>query len=80
MVSVMSSKWYNLELWTPEGMHSIEFPDMGNYEKLGSPYVDHVPNPKHVVLWAESMGYELDEMSLEVMIGRWALEVEGWKP
>lgn len=76
-----AEKWYGLILarrdvsgWLA-GVH--EFPDEGRYEVLGSPYVDHVPNPAHVLVWAKRMGYHLDTRALEVMLGRWVLDADG---
>lgn len=69
------SKWSSLTLTHSDGRtEEVPFPDMGDYQRLGSPYVDHVPNPRHVCRWAEKMGYEIDETALERMVGRWELE------
>lgn len=68
-------KWYDLVLIGLDGKLSwVEFPDMGDYGRLGSPYVDHTPSPWHVVEWAENRGYEVCHLALEMMIGRWELE------
>lgn len=67
-------KWYTLWLVKGHEVTEVEFPDMGNYEKLGSPYLDHAPNPRHVCAWAEKNGFEIDHLALELMVGRWELE------
>lgn len=66
-------KWYGLEVHHPNGKTEyVDFPDEPNMG--GSPYVDHAPNPLHVAHWAHRMGYAIDVLSLEMMIGRWELE------
>lgn len=71
-------KWYGVYVVSAptdgSRVQRVSFPDMGSYETLGSPYVDHAPNPRHVCAWAEQMGYVVDDLSLEMMIGRWELE------
>lgn len=68
-------KWYKLFLVQSDGwIEEIPFPD-DKYEPLGeSPYLDHVPNPNAVQNYARVFGYEIGELALEMMIGRWALE------
>jgi hypothetical protein len=71
-------KWYHLILIKPDGaIEKMEFPDMGLYEDLGSPWLDHCPNPAHVVAYAREHDYYVDNMSLELIIGRWTLEHDG---
>jgi len=71
-----SSKWYGLELHIPgaDVVEMVDFPDMGDYEHLGSPYIDHVPNPKHVIAWATENKYLIEHLSLCLIIGCWALQ------
>lgn len=40
----------------------------------GSPCVDHAPNPRHVMSWATRHGWHVEDLSLELMVGRWELE------
>jgi hypothetical protein len=65
-------KWYDLYLVHPDGrVEAVPFPE----ERIeGAPYLDHAPNPSHVLHWAERMGYHLHEESEEMMIGRWEIE------
>ncbi len=72
-------KWYGLWLVMPDGyVVEVAFPDEGRYDTLGPPYLDHAPNPKHVMAWCARMSYRLDERALEMMIGRWAREYDNW--
>lgn len=76
----LSVKWYSLFVVSPGpggGVKEVPFPDMGDYDLFGSSYVDHVPNPRHVMRWAAQEGYYVDELALELMIGRWELEALG---
>lgn len=69
------SKWYGLDIHRPNGeVDEVEFPDMEDYDRLGPPYLDHAPNPRHVYRWALSKGYRIDPLSLELIIGRWEIE------
>lgn len=62
------TKWYGLYVVRPDAqVEEVPFP---THETL-TPYIDHVPNPAVVEAWAEANGYEVDEMALEMMIGRW---------
>lgn len=65
-------KWYELYLVYPDGgVEAVDFPDCGNYEELGSPYVDHVPNPRHVFAWALALDYTVDDAGLTAMCAEW---------
>lgn len=69
------SKWYGLYLVYPEGsIEEIPFPESEGRLDV-SDYVDHVPNPKVVVWFAEKNNFYLDELALELIVGRWELEV-----
>lgn len=69
-------KWYSLFLVHPGGsIEAVDFPDLGNYEKLGSPYVDHEPNPAHVLAWAMYHDYEVDPDTLRAIEYRWHTDV-----
>ena len=73
-------KWYGLHIIKPSteprmigcDIEEVPFPDIGE----GTPYADHAPNPKVVLKWAKQMNYDICDLSLEMMIGRWALEYE----
>ena len=66
-------KWYNLFVVHPDGrVEKVNYPI--DVLKEGSPFVDHVPNPDYVVVWANQNNYLIDSISYEVMVGRWFLE------
>lgn len=82
----LAEKWYSLYLVNPGA--DDEPPKVeeiqGGYECLEDhapeghgPYVDHVPNPMALGAFAEAHGYHLPGCVLEMVIGRWMLEVEG---
>ncbi len=63
-------KWYGIFAVRPDG----------TVEKLDLPFeawADHVPTPALVEAWADSHGYVVDWLSLEMMRGRWLLETCG---
>ena len=68
-------KWYGLYVIFPPDLHveKFHFGHLEGYTKH-SAYVDHVPNPAAVQRWADSMGFEVDPNSLEMMLGRWLFE------
>lgn len=77
----LDTKWYRLFLLLPDldsrGEHRVvelEFPDPPEFK--GTPYVDHVPNPRCVLFFARVYGYVIDDLAWELMIGRWEL-IEG---
>lgn len=67
-------------IWGSSGLYHVAFPDEvdasfgGYYGRHGSPFVDHAPNPRHVMAWAKRHGFRVHRISLELMIGRWELE------
>ncbi len=66
------SKWYGVILLHPSGeVEEVPFP--GNF-------CDHVPDPDSFDICCEQYGYELDEMALEMVVGRWELEVKSPAP
>jgi len=72
------SRWYSLYLVTPNGEVSIvDFSELEPYASGSSvsAYVDHVPNPVAVEAFAESRGYHLYEVALDMIVGRWTREV-----
>lgn len=76
----LSEKWYGLYIVYPSGAVShIAFPDEDNYEVLGSPYVDHAPNPRHITRFAEKNGYDIHPVALDLITGRFVLEGENYK-
>jgi hypothetical protein len=70
------TKWYNLYLVTHDrSVNIVEFDVLQEFvPRNASPYRDHVPNPIAVKGYADKHNYHLDEQSLEVMVGRWALD------
>lgn len=78
------SKWYELFLVHPGGgEEAVSFGTIADWLRsktirlspaIQVAYVDHVPNPV-VAAWAEDMGYALDDVAEEIMIGRWTQEV-----
>ena len=80
----LSDKWYSLFIVRPSldyfcKSHQIE---VLNYHALvceankdRTLFVDHVPNPEAVEAYAESRGMEINALALELMHGRWLLEV-----
>lgn len=68
-------KWYALQVVDAAG--DIKEYDFGELEPFAQDYVsDHVPNPLAVVRWATAKGWRVDPQSLEMMVGRWAMEVQ----
>jgi hypothetical protein len=71
----LEEKWYSLFLVKSDcTVEEIPFPDCMDYATHGSPYVDHAPSPFHVAQWAKDKDIHLDDVSLELIIGRWELE------
>lgn len=78
-------KWYRLYLVLPSGnVEPVPFdlmevmvrkdPTINTDES--APYCDHVPNPIWVARYCELLNFRLHSRSLEVMVGRWTLEVK----
>jgi hypothetical protein len=72
-------KWYNLYLVNPDrSVIKVEFDALQDFTpKNESSYEDHVPNPHAVTKYAVKLGYDLDEQSYEMMVGRWIIECKG---
>jgi hypothetical protein len=82
----LCAKWYGFVLvrdGSPPIVEEVPFPNDDDVRELVKkgllsrglvPYVDHVPNPRVVELFAEMRGYYLDEVAYEMMIGRWETE------
>lgn len=73
----MASKWYWLFVLHPDGrLVKHDFGVLEGFEPKGQPYfVDHVPNPHAVDGWARSMGYYVDDVAMDMLVGRWEIEV-----
>lgn len=75
------AKWYHLELHHPDGkVDKITFDQFDRgaknysaYERLGSAFLDHNPNPAHVLEWAIEKDYDIDNLSMMVMIAEWRM-------
>lgn len=75
-VSYMT-KWYGLILHDDSGYsRTVPFPDdpRDADPQGGAAFVDHTPNPRVVARWASRMGYKIDPLAWELMIGRWETE------
>jgi hypothetical protein len=72
-------KWYDLYLVLPDGTARVY--EFHEYEKHansfgGTSWSDHVVNPAFVQYLSEWTGYEVDNRSFEVIVGRWVRQVE----
>jgi hypothetical protein len=71
-------KWYYLHLIRPDGtVEELSFEPLSDTSAhmSESPYCDHVPNPVVVQRLAHERNWHLDPNALEMIIGRWELEV-----
>lgn len=71
------SKWYYLHVVRvghPVGEIGFETLDEMHLDGYGPPFVDHAPNPWHVMEYARRIGADVDDIALELIIGRWELE------
>ncbi len=72
-----ADKWYSLYVVTPAGIVcQLLFGDLEPFRVNSLYFVDHCPNPDSVELLAEARGWQVDVRALEVMHGRWRIEVE----
>lgn len=72
----LSNKWYELYLIYPDGkIESVFFPT----SEKDTSFVDHVPNPRVVQEYARKKGYWIDDLALELIVGRWFTEVRDWE-
>lgn len=76
----LRSKWYRLHVVTRGA--DVATMDFGVLDRVSvrhglTPYVDHVPNPLVVCLLAHEHDWDVDELALEIMLGRWSIEGEG---
>ena len=74
-------KWYTLFLVMPdEQIVPIVFPDEHDLEKhddLETPSaMDHVPNPAFVERYCKEQGYYISEITRELLVGRWIIDVK----
>lgn len=85
------SKWYSLFLVeltaelslvpSPFKVSEVAFPEWGpgyDYPDLRewtSGYVDHCPSPVAVMQLAKQKGWAIDELAMELIVGRWEMEV-----
>lgn len=76
------TKWYELFLLRDDGpgkdlgLYSIHFGHLDTAARhlQVSAFVDHVPNPVAVRLFARQNGYEIDELAWDLISGRWQNE------
>lgn len=79
----LASEWYCIFVLKPTGedggldVFELHFGHLEAYaQHLASSYaVDHCPNPKAVMAFAEAKGYNVDEFAYELIVGRWVIEV-----
>ena len=67
----LRGKWYHLLVVYPDltwAAYSFEGP------REHGTVVDHVPSPAAVEKWAQAHGWEVDDLALEILVGRWVLE------
>lgn len=78
----LTQKWYTLWLLTDDcRREEVDFGWLdecaNNLDTQPSPYVNHVPNPAVVEALAAREGWTVDPIALDLLYGRWAIEVEG---
>jgi hypothetical protein len=67
-------KWYELYVVASDGsVHKLEYDHTINF---GS----HTPLPSDVFAYAERNGMEVDQRSMEMIVGRWYMEAENRDP
>lgn len=69
IVVELTTKWYSLYLLHPNGSVESFEPDPG---EVG--YKDNTYNPMDLVMYAQKHNYVIDELSFEMIIGRWEIE------
>ncbi len=68
-------KWYSLYVVGASGLvDEVSFAELELYCGDGSPYTDHCPNPNAVLRMAASRGWEVNELALELIVGRWEMK------
>lgn len=73
------SKWYRLIVVHTDGIQqTLDFCELEDYAPPGeSAQGDHIVNPKAVAAYADSRGWDIDELAHEVITGRWELARQG---
>lgn len=75
----LRSKWYGLWHITETTGRAIYFHELDRLyteqDLPGPPFVDHVPNPYYVVALGKKLGIPVSDLALEMIVGRWELEV-----
>lgn len=71
-------KWYTLFVIYPDGQ--VESVVMVDHPGFKTSWHNHVPNPKACEVYADEMGWEWDETSLDMIYGRFAREVVEMEP
>lgn len=71
-------KWgYNFHIVRPEGVvREVTWPEAIALAPCMEPHANHVPNPVGMFETAYHLGADLDLVSLEVVIGRWHVEID----
>ena len=71
-----TQKWYCFHRVDTDGtIREVPFSELEGFSKEYAPYADHVPYPPAVEWLVESKGWQVDPLALELMHGRWQLEV-----
>jgi hypothetical protein len=71
-------KWYHLHFINTDGdVTELHFGVLEHAApNVSPPFVDHVPNPEAVRLYAAKYNIYVDESAYEMIVGRWELENE----
>jgi hypothetical protein len=68
-------KWYDLYVVHPGfRVERVGFDELEKFCGDGSPYSDHCPNPNAVQRLATARGWGVDELALELIVGRWEMK------
>jgi hypothetical protein len=68
----LAPKWYTLHA-VHRGETVVPIP----FDALGpGGWVDHVPNPEAVERFANEHNYEVDDVAMDLIVGRWQREVK----
>lgn len=69
-------KWYEMYLIQTDGsVKKVPIAELIAYTRYDeAAYCDHVPNPTAVYRMCETRGWQLDEVSIETIMGRWRYE------
>ena len=73
-------KWYDLYLVAPDGtVTEVSFGDLEDpryCEGDQTAVSDHVPNPVVVAAYAQANEYDVDNLAIELIVGRWEISIE----